>query len=114
MKIEVKAKVLRVYLDENIKSGNKLLYRAIIEKWLSLKMSGATVFKGIEGFGASAHMHDAGILEISENLPIVIEMVDAGPKVMKALKAVESLLPDHCLVTLQKVKAIHYQHYKKK
>jgi uncharacterized protein len=114
MKTAFKAKVLRIYLDENIKSGNKLLYRAIIEKWLSLKMTGATVFKAIEGFGASAHIHDAGILEMSENLPIVIEMIDAGPKVSKALKAVEPLLPDHCLVTLQKVEAIRYQHYKKK
>jgi PII-like signaling protein len=114
MKTEIKAKVLRIYLDEKIKSGNKLLYRAIIEKWVSLKMTGATVFKGIEGFGSSAHIHDSGILEMSENLPVVIEMIDAGPQVKKALKAVEPILPDHCLVTVQKVTAIRYQHYKKK
>jgi len=85
-----------------------------MEKWLSLKMPGATVYKGVEGFGASARIHDAAILEMSENLPVVIEMIESEKQVKKALKAVESLLPDHCLVTLQKVKAIRYRHYQKK
>jgi PII-like signaling protein len=114
MKTEIKAEVLRIYLDEKTKSGNQLLYRVIMEKWLSLKMPGATVFKGVEGFGLSAHMHDAAILEISENLPVVVEMIDSAKQVQKALKAVEPLLPEHCLVTVQKVKALRYRHYQKK
>lgn len=101
-----KANLLRIYLDENIKSGNELLYRVIVEKWLSMKMTGATVYKAIEGFGASARIHDAGILEISENLPVVIETIDQSDRVLKALKAVEPLLPPHCLVVMQDVKFI--------
>jgi uncharacterized protein len=103
-----KAKVLRIYVDENIRVENGLLYRVIIKKWLSMKLQGATVYKGIEGFGSSAHIHDAGILEISENLPVVIETIDTPAQLAKALKAVESLLPSHCLVTIQDVKVVRY------
>ena len=102
-----KAKVLRIYLDENLKSDGELLYRAILKKWMELKMTGATVFKAVEGFGASAHIHDAGILEISENLPMVVEMVDEPARVKKALLAIEKLLPAHGLVTLQDIQVLH-------
>ncbi len=104
-----KLKVLRIYLDENIKVKNELLYRVIVKKWLSIKLKGATVYKAVEGFGSSAHIRDAAILEISENLPVVIETIDTSAQTAKALKAVESLLPAHCLVTLQDIKAIRYQ-----
>lgn len=101
-----KAKMLRIYLDENIKSGNELLYRVILRKWLALKLSGATVLKAVEGFGSSAHIHDAGILEISENLPMVVETVDDPIRVKKALEAVKDLLPSHCLVVFQEVQVL--------
>jgi PII-like signaling protein len=109
-----KSKILRIYLDENIKAGNELLYRVIIKKWLSIKLKGATVYKGLEGFGSSAHIHDAAILEISENLPVVIETVDTSAQVAKALKSVEALLPAHCLVTLQDIKVVRHHRPKSK
>jgi hypothetical protein len=109
-----KSKVLRIYVDENIKVENELLYRAIVKKWLAMKLKGATVYKAVEGFGSSAHIRDAGILEISENLPVVIETIDIATQVAKALKAVETLLPVHCLVTLQDINVIRYHRPKGK
>jgi hypothetical protein len=108
MKLAGKCKLLRIYLDENLKLKNQLLYRAMVQKLLELKMAGATVFKAVEGFGSHAHIHDAGVLELSENLPILIEVVDTPAQIRKALKAVEPLLPTHCLVTVQDIRVLHY------
>jgi hypothetical protein len=109
MKLSGKAKVLRIYVDENIKSGNKLLYRAIVERLRAAKIAGATVFKGVEGYGSSAHLHDAGLLEISENLPMVVEVVDVPAQVAKALRTLKPILAPHCLVTVHDVKAFYYR-----
>jgi len=108
MKLEGKCKLLRIYVDEDIKFKNKLLYRAIVQELLNLRIAGATVFKGIEGFGSSAHIHSARILEITENLPVLIEVTDTPKQILKALNAVEPMLPQHCLVTIQDVKVLHY------
>jgi PII-like signaling protein len=105
-----KCKILRIFIDEDLKWHNQLLYRAIVEKMLNLKIAGATVFKGVEGFGSSAHIHSSRILEITENLPMVIEVVDTPKQIQKALNAVEPMLPKHCLVTVQDIKVLHYHH----
>jgi len=109
MKLQGKCKALRIYVDEDIKWKGRLLYRAIVEKWLKMGIAGATVFKGLEGYGSSAHIHSARILEITENLPVMIETVDKAKNILKALNAVEPLLPTHCLVTVQDVNVIHYR-----
>ncbi len=103
-----KCKVLRIYLDGEIKSGNQLLYHALVEKLLKSGLAGATVFKGIEGFGSSAHIHSARIMEITENLPILVEVIDSPKQILKALNAVEPMFPQHCLVTVQDVRVLHY------
>jgi PII-like signaling protein len=108
MKLAGKCKILRIFLDENLKLKNQLLYRTIVKKLLELKVAGATVFKAVEGFGSKAHLHDAGVLELSENLPILIEVVDTPTQIRKALKAVEPMLPTHCLVTVQDIQVLHY------
>jgi uncharacterized protein len=108
MKLQGKCKALRIYVDEDLKFEGRLLYRAIVEKMLKLKMAGATVFKGTEGFGSSAHIHSSHILEITENLPVLIEVVDNPKRIQQALKAVEPMLPTHCLVTVQDVQVLHY------
>jgi PII-like signaling protein len=109
MSIVGKCKLLRIFIDEDLKWHNKLLYRAIVDKLLELKIAGATVFKGIEGYGSSAHIHSARILEITENLPVLIEAVDIPKQIQKALNTVEPMLPKHCLVTIQDIQVIHYQ-----
>ena len=103
-----KCKLLRVFIDEDLKWHNKLLYRAIVDKLLEQKIAGATAFKGIEGYGSSAHIHTARILEITENLPVLIEVVDTPKQIQKALSIVEPMLPKHCLVTLQDIQVLHY------
>lgn len=108
MGLQGKCRILRIYVDEDLKLGNKFLYRILVEKFLDLGLAGATVFKGISGFGSSARIHSATILELTENLPVMVETVDTPPKIAKALAAVEPLLPKHCLVTLQDVKVLHY------
>jgi uncharacterized protein len=108
MKLTGKCKVLRIFLDENLKLKNQLLYRAIVRKLLDLKMAGATVFKAVEGFGSHAHLHDSGVLELSENLPMVIEAVDRPAQIRKALREIEPMLPTHCLVTIQDIQVLHY------
>jgi uncharacterized protein len=108
MKLQGKCKVLRIYVDEDLKLGNQLLFRAIVEKFLSLGIAGATVFKGIEGYGSAARIHSAQIIEIMENLPVMIEVVDIPKQILKALNLVEPMLPPHCLVTVQDIHVIHY------
>jgi len=108
MKLQGKCQALRIYVDEDLKWHNQLLYRAMVEKFLNLGMAGASVFKGVEGFGSSAHIHTARILEITENLPVMVEVVDTPKQISRALKAVEPMLPKHCLVTVQDVKVLHY------
>ncbi len=108
MKLVGKCKVLRIFLDENLKWKNQLLYRAIVQKLLDLKIAGATVFKAVEGFGSKAHIHDSGVLELSENLPMLIEVVDRPAQIRKALREIEPMLPTHCLVTVQDIQVLHY------
>jgi uncharacterized protein len=103
-----KCKMLRIYLDEDIKWRNQMLYRAIVERLLTSGVAGATVFKGIEGFGSSSRIHSARLMELTEDLPILVEAVDNPKNIMKALNAVEPMLPKHCLVTVQDVKVLHY------
>jgi len=108
MKLQGKCKALRIYVDEELKWKGKLLYRALAEKMLELRMAGATVFKGVEGFGSSAHIHSARILEMTENLPMLIEVVDHPRRIAQALKAIGPMLPTHCLVTVQDIQVLHY------
>lgn len=110
MNIVGKCKLLRIFIDEDLKWHNKLLYRAIVDKLLELRIAGATVFKGVEGYGSKAHIHSARILEITENLPMLIEVVDKPKQIHKALNAVEPMLPKHCLVTVQDIQVLHYHH----
>lgn len=108
VKLSGKCKALRIYVDEDLKWRGRLLYRAIVEELLKARLAGATVFKGVEGYGSSAHIHSAHILELTENLPVMIETIDTPKQILKALNAVEPLLPKHCLVMVQDVWVLHY------
>jgi PII-like signaling protein len=101
-----KQKVLRIYLDEKMKWQTQLLYRALVEKLLKLGIPGATVFRGLEGFGASAQIHDARILEMSENLPVVVEVVAAPKVVLACLNQIRPMLPKNALVTMQDIQVM--------
>jgi PII-like signaling protein len=108
MKLMGKCKKLRIYLDEDLRLGKVPLYRAILEIFLKEGAAGATLFKGHEGFGFSHHIHTSRILEMTERLPMVVEVVERPGKLLKALNLIEEILPPHCLVTLEDVKVLHY------
>jgi PII-like signaling protein len=84
------------------------LYEAIVFKARELQLAGATVLRGPMGFGAKSHLHTAKILRLSEDLPIVIEIVDAKEKIDALLPHIDEMLLDG-LVTLERVQVIKYQ-----
>ena len=108
MDLKGKCQSLRIYVDEDIKWKGKLLYHAILEMFHREGFAGCTVLKGMEGFGSSTRIHSARILDIIENLPVLVEIVDTPANIRKAWKLAEPMLPPHGLVTLQDVKVLHY------
>ena len=106
MKLTGKRKKLRIYLDEDLRMGKVPLYRAILEIFLKEGASGATVFKGHEGFGFSHQLHTSRIIEMTERLPMVVEVVEEPKKLQKSLNLIGEILPAHCLVTIEDVKVL--------
>ena len=116
MKLEGKGKLLRIFIGEDDHLEKRPLYNVIVEKARGLGMAGATVVRGVESFGAGSMIHTAKLLELSEDLPIVIEVVDTEEKVDAFLPAVEDIFEKAgCggMITEEKVNVIHYTHGKR-
>jgi|ERR1035438_3817620 PII-like signaling protein len=111
-----KAKLLRVFIGEIDKIGHKLLYEAIVQEARKQGIAGATVLRGIMGYGASTRIHTAKLIDISEDLPIVIEIVDEEEKINNFLLEMNKLI-DECgrggLITIEQVNVLYYEHKKK-
>ena len=101
--------LLRIFIGESDKWHGKPLYEAIVLKARELHLAGATVLRGPMGFGAASRIHTAKILRLSMDLPIVIEIVDSEAKVNAFLPDLEKMIGGG-LVTLEKIKVIHYRH----
>lgn len=99
--------LVRIYVGESDKSDGKPLYQAIVEMLRREKISGATVLRGIIGYGARSHLHTANILRLSQDLPIIIEVVDTGENIDRVLPQIEKSIGDG-LITLEKVRVIRY------
>lgn len=113
MKIAGEGKLLRIFVGESDRAGGRLLYEALVRTARELGLAGATVWRGIEGFGARSLIHRASILRLSEDLPVLIEIVDSEEKIRAALPALEALIEDAGgggLVTLEKAEIIRYTH----
>lgn len=108
MLIPAKAALLRIFTEERAKDGSKPLFESIVLKARDAKLAGATVLRGPMGFGASAHIHNANILDLSANLPLVIEIVDEEEK-LRAFVASLEIIKDVGLVTLERVDVLHSQ-----
>jgi len=108
MKLEGTGLLVRIYLGESDRWQGKPLYRAIVELLRERGLAGATVLRGIEGFGAKQHLHSARILSLSEDLPILVEAVDTEDKVRAVLPELDGMLRDG-LITLEKVDVITYR-----
>jgi PII-like signaling protein len=108
MKLEGTGLLVRIYLGESDQWHGKPLYQAIVERLRSRGLAGATVLRGIEGFGAKQHLHSTRLLSLSEDLPILIEVVDEEAKIRDVLPELDEMLGDG-LMTLEKVEVIAYR-----
>ncbi len=106
------AKLLRIFIGESDKSGQQPLYEAIVFEAKKQSLSGATVTRGIMGFGANSKIHSAKLFDISTDLPLVIEIVDAEEKIRDFTKWVEELFEETNsggLITIEKAEVIRYK-----
>jgi PII-like signaling protein len=108
MKLEGKAKLLRVHIGEDDKYQGKPLYHAIVEKCRELDLAGATVYRGIEGYGASTLIHRSHLL-FSSDRPIVVTVVDSEEKLQKLLPFLDEVV-DNGLIAISDVEVVRYVH----
>ena len=101
------AVLLRIFLGEQDKHEHRPLHEAIVFRAREMHMAGATVLRGPLGFGASSRIHSAKILRLSEDLPMVIEIVDAPDKIDAFLPVLDTMIGSG-LVTLENVRVIQY------
>jgi uncharacterized protein len=108
MKLPENGYLLRIFIGESDTWHGKPLYEAIVLKARELHMAGATVLRGPMGFGANSRMHTTKILRLSQDLPMVVEIVDRREKIDELLQHVD-LMVDEGLVTLEEVRIIKYR-----
>jgi uncharacterized protein len=102
------AMLLRIFIGEDDKARNgRPLYEAIVLKARDARLAGATVLRGPMGFGHTSRLHTTKILRLSEDLPLVIEIVDTETKIKEFLPILDSMMPSG-LVTLEKVQVLQY------
>lgn len=109
MKLPEEGMLLRIFIGETDKYQGKPLYEQIVLKAREMNMAGATVVRGIMGFGADSRMHTSKILQLSTDMPIVIELVDVQEKIDLLLPFLDETVTEG-LITLEKVKVIKYRH----
>jgi len=107
MQVPKDAMLLRIFLGESDKAGHRPLYEEIVLRAREAHLAGATVLRGPMGFGHSSRLHTAKILRLSEDLPMVIEIVDAEDKIKAFLAAIEPTMGAG-LVTLERVQVLRY------
>jgi uncharacterized protein len=107
MQIPKQAVLLRIFIGEDDKAGTAPLYEAIVLKAREMHLAGATVLRGPMGFGASSRLHTAKILRLSEDLPLVIEIVDSEDKIDAFLAVLDGMMSSG-LITLEKVQVLQY------
>jgi PII-like signaling protein len=108
MKIEGEGKLLRIFVGESDRWHGKPLYQAIVERVRKEGLAGATVIRGIEGFGADSRLHTARILRLSEDLPIVVEIVDSAEQIERILPILDEMVGEG-MVTVERVEVIAYR-----
>jgi uncharacterized protein len=112
MELQGQSKLLRIFVGEVDKIGHQLLYEAILLAAREKGLAGGTVLKGIMSYGASTRIHVARLIELSEDLPIVIEIVDKAEKIDSFISVVNDLF-ERCgrggLITVEKVDVLYYR-----
>jgi PII-like signaling protein len=108
MKLEGKAKMLRIHFGEDDKWHNQPLYEAIVSKCRELDIAGATVLRGIDGYGASTLIHKHHLLRSSDR-PIMVSVIDTEENIQKLLPALDEMV-DEGLIAMSEVEVIRYVH----
>ncbi len=108
MKLQAEAQLLRIFIGESDQYQGQPLYEAIVHQARAAGLAGATVLRGVLGFGAHSHIHTAKILRLSEDLPMVIEIVDREERIREFLPLLDQMIPEG-LITLEKVQVIAYR-----
>ena len=108
MSIPEEGYLLRIFIGESDRDGHKPLYESIVLKGREAGLAGVTVLRGVMGFGRHSIVHTAKILRLSEDLPMIVEIVDSLEKIEAFLPLLDELITDG-LVTLEKVRVIHYR-----
>ncbi len=109
MHLPSEAELLRIFIGEGDKWQGRPLYEALVHLARERGLAGATVLRGVMGFGADSRMHTAKILRISEDLPIVVEIVDELERVEAFVKEIDGMIEEG-MVTIEKVRIIAYRH----
>ncbi len=112
MPMPEKAALLRIYTEESARHGGRPLYEALVLEARRQGLAGATVLRGPMGFGHSQRLHNANILDLAANLPLVIELVDAEDKLTAFVASMRDMA-EIGLVTLERVDVLHYGRMKK-
>ena len=99
--------LLRMFIGENDRHGHSPLYEAIVLKAREMHLAGATVLRGPMGFGHSSRLHTAKILRLSEDLPLIIEIVDSEEKINDFLQTLNGMMQSG-LITIEKVRVLQY------
>jgi len=107
VQVPKQAVLLRIFLGEDDRVDRRPLYEVVVTKAREMHLAGATVLRGPMGFGKTSRLHTAKILRLSEDLPIVVEIVDAEERINAFLEAIEPMMTGG-LVTLEKVQVLRY------
>jgi PII-like signaling protein len=113
MRISGEAKLVRIFIGESDRWHGVPLYEAIVRKVREMGLAGATVIRGVEGFGANSRIHTAKILRLSEDLPVLIEIVDKEDRIATVIPVLDEMIGEG-LITMERVEIIKYTHEKKK
>ena len=113
MQLEADSKLLRIFIGELDKIGHQPLYEAILFEAKKQELAGCTVLRGIMSFGASSRVHTAKLIDISADLPIVVEIVDHVDKLNTFIPVVDKMM-EKCgrggLITIEKAEVLYYKH----
>jgi uncharacterized protein len=109
VKLEGKAKMLRIHFGENDKWQGQPLYQAIVERCRQLGIAGATVLRGIEGYGASTMIHRRHLLSFSSDAPILVQIVDTAENIQRLLTSIDEMTFNG-LMAISDVEVIKYVH----
>jgi PII-like signaling protein len=108
VRLEGEGKLLRLFIGESDTWHGKPLYQAIVERVRQEGLAGATVLRGIEGFGADSRIHTSRILRLSEDLPVVIEIVDTPEQIDRVVPILDEMVSEGML-TLERVQIVSYR-----